>query len=155
MAYRRYREGDTIRITGDRGQHLGNSKCGNVELNNGVEFGVKCVLVRGEDTEGNVVLPRGILANEQTYLDVRCIELVQAVEDKPTYAIESKAVAIKHFFDGPDDCLYVIDDYASKDAIARIWYDPNQVSREVVKEFVENVKAIVIKRKINSYKKET
>ena len=152
MAYRRLRKGDTIRVTGDRGHHLFNSEFGNVELNNGIELGVECVLVRGEDINGTVVIPRGILANDQVYLDARCIELVQAVEDKPT-AVEAKTVTVKYIYDGPDDHLCVIDDFASKKAIARIWYDPYQVPMEVVKAFVEDIKTIVTKRKINNSKK--
>lgn len=148
MNYREYQAGDTIRVTDCQGRLF--AAHGNRKLNNGVKLGVECVLVGGEDEEHDVKLPSGILYDGDVYISVACIELVQAVEDKPTYAIESKAVAIKHFVDGPDDCLYVIDDYESKDAIARIWYDPHQVPREVVKVFVENIKDIVIKRKINS-----
>ena len=151
MAYRKCRKGDTIRITGDRGQHLFNSE-GNVELKYGVNLGIECVLVGGEDTVGNVEIPRGILANDQVYLDARCIELVQAVEDKPTAAVEDKAPTVTHMVDGPDDCLYIIDDSESKDSIARIWYDPTQVPRKVVKAFVEDIKAIIVKRKTKNSK---
>lgn len=145
MGYRRYRKGDTIRITGDRGQWLGNSPWGNVELNKGVELGVECVLVEGEDTEGNVILPRGILANEHVYLDTRCIELVQAVEDK--------AVVLERIDDGPNSQFYIIDDPTLKHAIARIWFDPDKVPDEVVKAFAEAIKALYDKKPIITKKK--
>lgn len=143
--YRRYKEGDTIRITGDCGQHLFNSEFGNVELNNGIELGVECVLVRGEYNNADVVIPRGILANDQVYLDARCIELVQAVEDKP--------VVLDHINNGPDSQLYIIDDPTSRYSIARIWFDPSKVPGEFVKEFAEDIKAFCDK-KTNKQKKE-
>ena len=149
MDYRKYKKGDTIRVTGDRGQHLFNIEYGNIELNNGVELGVECVLVRGEDNEGTVRIPRGILANGQTYLDARCIELVKAVEDKPP-VVEDNTPTVKHFIEGPDDHLYIVDDPKSKFAIARVWHDPRKVPMRVVKAFVEYIKDIVTKRKQNN-----
>lgn len=145
IAYRRYKGGDTIRITGDRGQYLFNSEVGNVELNNGIDLGVECVLVRGEDTVGNVEIPRGILANDHVYLDARCIELVQAVEDKP--------VVLDHINNGPNSQLYIIDDPTSRYSIARIWFDPSKVPGEFVKVFAEDIKAFCDK-KTNNQKKE-
>lgn len=145
IGYRRYKEGDTIRITGDRGQYLFDSEVGNVELNNGIDLGVECVLVRGEDTVGNVEIPRGILANGQVYLDARCIELVQAVEDKP--------VVLDHINNGPNSQLYIIDDPTSRYSIARIWFDPSKVPGEFVKTFAEDIKAFCDK-KTNNQKKE-
>lgn len=144
IAYRRYRKGDTISVTGCLG-FLFNSD-GNVELNTGVELGVKCVLIDGEDM-GDVKLPSGILAKDQPYLSTKCIELVQAVEDKPPVVNEP---AVKHFIEGPDDHLYVINDSKSKSEIASIWYNPRKVPMGVVKAFVENIKDIVTKRKPNN-----
>lgn len=140
IAYRRYRQGDTIRITGDRGQQLFNIECGNIELNKDVELGVECVLIRGEDTEGTVRIPRGILANEQTYLDARCIELVQAVEDK--------TAVLERIDDGPNSQLYTVDEPSSAYAIARIWFNPEKVPEEVVKAFAEAIKALYDKKPI-------
>ena len=145
IGYRRYKEGDTIRITGDSGQHLFNIECGNIELNKGIELGVECVVVRGEDINGTVVIPRGILSNDQVYLDARCIELVQAVEDKP--------VVLDHINNGPDSQLYIIDDPTSRYSIARIWFDPSKVPGEFVKAFAEDIKAFCDK-KTNNQKKE-
>ena len=145
IGYRRYKEGDTIRITGDSGQHLFNIECGNIELNKGIELGVECVVVRGEDINGTVVIPRGILSNDQVYLDVRCIELVQAVEAKP--------VVLDHINNGPDSQLYIIDDPTSRYSIARIWFDPSKVPGEFVKAFAEDIKAFCDK-KTNNQKKE-
>lgn len=144
IAYRRYRKGDTISVTGCLG-YLFNGG-GNVELNNGVELGVECVLIEGEDM-GDVKLPSGILANGQPYISTKCIELVQAVEDKPPVV---NVPTVKHIDEGPDSHLYIVDDATSKFAIARIWYDPHKVPKGVVKTFVENIKDIVTKRKTNN-----
>jgi hypothetical protein len=76
MKYRKYKEGDTIRITGEK---LFNSE-GNVELKYGITL-VECVLVAGEDDAGDVRIPFDILKG-QIYISKHCIELVQAVEDK-------------------------------------------------------------------------
>lgn len=76
MKRRKYKEGDTIRITGER---LFNSS-GNVELKDGIKL-VECVLVKGEDDEGDVRIPYDILKCN-IWISNRCIELVQAVEDK-------------------------------------------------------------------------
>lgn len=76
MKRRKYKEGDTIRITGE---NLFNS-AGNVELKYGITL-VECVLVKGEDDAGDVRIPFDILKG-QIYISVRCIELVQSVEDK-------------------------------------------------------------------------
>lgn len=145
IAYRRYREGDTIRITGDSIQRLFNSEVGNIELNNGIDLGVECVLIRGEYTNGDVVIPRGILANEQVYLDARCIELVQAVEDKP--------VVLERIDDGPTSRVYTIDDPSARNSIARIWFDPSKVPDEFVKAFAEDIKAFCDKKTNNSKNK--
>lgn len=76
MKRRKYKEGDTIRITGEK---LFNS-AGTVELKYGITL-VECVLVKGEDDEGDVRIPFDILKG-QIHISARCIELVQAVEDK-------------------------------------------------------------------------
>lgn len=76
MKHRKYKEGDTIRITGER---LFNS-AGNVELKYGITL-VECVLVKGEDDAGDVRIPFDILKG-QIYISARCIELVQSIEDK-------------------------------------------------------------------------
>lgn len=142
IAYRRYRKGDTISVTGCLGCLFNDG--GNVRLNNGVELGVECVLIDGEDM-GDVKLPSGILADDQSYLSTKCIELVQAIEDKPPV---ENVPEVKHFIEGPDDHLYVVNDSKSKFAIARIWYNPRKVPMGVVKSFVENIKDIVTKRLI-------
>lgn len=143
IAYHRYKAGDTVRVTGCQGELF--NAGGNVELNNGVELGVECVLIDGEDNEGDVKLPRGILANNQPYLSARCIELVQSVEDKPA--------VLERIDDGPNSQLYTIDDASSKYSIARIWFDPDKVPAKFVKAFAEDIKAFCDK-KINNSKKE-
>jgi uncharacterized protein YunC (DUF1805 family) len=67
MKYRRYKEGDTVRITGDEKEKLFNS-CGNLELENGIKLGIECVLVKGIDTDGDVRLSSGILAAGHIYI---------------------------------------------------------------------------------------
>lgn len=88
MSYREYKEGDTVRVTGCQGRLFCNYS--SRRLNSGVSLGVECVLVGGEDPYHVVRLPRGILADDNTYLSVACIELVQAVEDKISSDIEKK-----------------------------------------------------------------
>lgn len=80
--YRRRRKGDIIRITGKHGK-LSNSCFGNVELNDGVELGVECVVVTGENDVGDVRIPLGILKNHM-YISAKCTELVKAVEESET-----------------------------------------------------------------------
>ena len=144
MSYREYMEGDTVRVTGCQGRLFG--ACGDRKLNNGVKLGVECVLVKGEDEEHDVVLPAGILAGDNIYLSVACIELVQAVEDK--------TAVVEHIDVGPDNRLFSVNDPESQQAIAQIWYDTDRLPEEVAKAFAETIKAaydsIVIKRKINS-----
>lgn len=144
IAHRYYRKGDTISVTGCLGFLF--NRDANVRLNDGVELGVECVLTDSEDM-GDVELPSGILANGYRHISTKCIELVQAVEDKPPV---ENVPEVKHFIEGPDDHLYVINDAKSKFAMARIWYDPRKVPTGVVKSFVENVKDIVTKRKTNN-----
>ena len=76
MKRRKYKEGDTIRITGER---LFNSS-GGVDLKDGIKL-VECVLVKGEDEAGDVRIPFDILKGN-IWISNRCIELVQSVEDK-------------------------------------------------------------------------
>lgn len=132
IAYRKYKEGDTVRVTGEHEKLF--SSCSNLELENGVKLGVECVLVRGEDADGEVRLPSGILNDNRVYISAKCVELVQAVEDK--------TATISHINAGSNSQLYIIDDSMSKYSIARIWYDPDKLSGEVIKAFAESIKAI-------------
>ena len=132
IGYRKYKERDTVRVTGEQGRLF--SSCGNLELENGIKLGVECILVKGEDADGDVRLPKGILDDNHVYISAKCIELVQAVEDK--------TATISHIGACSNSQLYIIDDSMSKYAIARIWYDPDKVSGEVVKAFAEAIKAI-------------
>ena len=149
IAYREYRAGDTIRVTGCQGRLFG--ACGARKLKNGVELGVECVLVEGEDAEHDVKLPRGILADDNIYLSVACIELVQAVEDK--------TAVVEHIDVGPDNRLFSVSDPESQQAIAQIWHDTDRLPEEVAKAFAESIKAaydsIVIKRKLIDKKERT
>ena len=72
---------------------------------------------------------------------IRCIELVQAVENKP--------VVLKRIDNGPDSQLYIIDDPTSRYSIARIWFDPSKVPGEFVKAFTEDIKAFCDKKTNN------
>ena len=144
MDYREYQEGDTIRVTGCQGRLF--SACADRKLKNGVKLGVECVLVRGEDDVHDVCLPEGILAGDDVYLSVACIELVHAVEYKTS--------AIKHSDDGRDCQLFSVCDPEARRLIAQIWYDTARLPKEVAKAFAEAIKAaydnIVTKRKPNS-----
>lgn len=80
--YRKRRKGDIIRITGEHGK-LFNSCFGNVELNDGVELGVECVVVTSEDDVGDVRIPLDILKGHM-YISAKCTELVKAVEESET-----------------------------------------------------------------------
>lgn len=146
MNYREYQAGDTIRVTGCQGRLF--CCCGPRTLNKGVEFGVECVLVKGEDYECDVQLPDGILSNNDNYISVACIELVQAVEDKPKEAI------LKHTNAGKYCRLYTVNTSDGARKIAQIWYDSDQLPEEVAKKFAEAIKAaydnIVADRKTNS-----
>lgn len=86
--FRNYKEKDTIRVVGDQGRLFNN--CSNLELEKGLKLGVECVLIKGTDSEGDVMLPRGILANDQRYLSTKCIELVQSVEEKTHFTFDVK-----------------------------------------------------------------
>lgn len=144
MNYREYKEGDTIRVTGCQGRLFG--ACGLRELNKGVKLGVECVLVSGEDAECDVQLPDGILSNNDTYISVACIELVQAVEEK--------IAVVKHIDDGPDSKLFSVRDPSAQRLVAQVWYDTDRLPEEVAKAFAEAIKAtydsIVTNRKTNS-----
>lgn len=146
MNYREYKEGDTVRIIGCQGRLF--STFGKKRLNGEIALGVECVLIGGENERNDVKLPRGILANDQTDLSLACIELVHAVEDKPSSAIE-------RFNISPDYQSFRIIDPASQSAIAQIWHGKNRMPEEVAKAFIEDIKSaydnIVTQRKnINS-----
>lgn len=133
MNYREYQAGDTIRVTGCQGRMF--AAHGNRKLNNGVKLGVECVLVGGEDEEHDVKLPRGILYDGDVYISVACIELVQAVEDKPKEAI------LNHTNAGKYCRLYTVNTPDNKYKIAQIWYESDQLPGEVAKKFAEAIKA--------------
>ena len=145
MKYREYKEGDTIRVTGCQGRLF--SGCGNTELNNGVKLGVECVLVEGEDAEHDVKLPKGILFDDDVYISVACIELVQAVEDKPKEAI------LEHIDSGERCRLYRVSTSDGVYEIAKIWYD--NLPQDVAEKFAEAIKAAYDSIVINRKKKHT
>lgn len=149
MNYREYRTGDTIRVTGCQGRLFCSDS--NRELNSDVSLGIECELIGSEDSRHDVRLPRGILTNDQTYLSVACIELVQAAEDKLSSAIEQ-------FIISPDYQSFRITDPATQSDIAQIWYGRNRMPEEVAKAFIENIKDsyddIITKRKTMNSKKE-
>lgn len=144
MDYREYKEGDTVRVTGCQGRLFG--ACGLRTLNKGVELGVECVLVKGEDAECDVELPSGILSGDDVYISVACIELVQAVEYKTS--------EIKHSDNGRDCQLFSVHDPEARRLVTHIWYDTDRLPKEVAKAFAEAIKAtydsIVTNRKTNN-----
>ena len=132
MKYRKYKAGDTIRITGEQGKLFNSQRT--LELENGVELGVECVLVKGLDAEGDVKLSSGILANGNIYISARCIELVQAVEDKTLADIEHEII-------NPGYHLLKVRDPKSRQLVAHICYGLNHLPKEVAKAFAESIKA--------------
>ena len=131
MDYREYREGDTIRVTGCQGRLFAST--GGRKLAEGVSLGVECVLKAGEDADFDVMLPEGILDYDKVYINVACIALVQAVEDKTS--------AIKHSDDGRDCQLFSVQAPDAHRLVAQIWYDTDRLPKEVAKAFAEAIKA--------------
>ena len=131
MNYRKYKEGDTVRITGCQGRLFSNF--GDLSLNSGVSLGVECVLIGSEDDQHDVRLPRGILAKGQSFISFACIELVHAVEDKPSSAIERVIIS-------PNYQSFRITDPVSQIDVAQIWYGANRMPEEVAKMFIEDIK---------------
>lgn len=132
MDYREYKEGDTVRVTGCQGRLFG--ACGLRTLNKGVELGVECVLVKGEDAECDVELPSGILSGDDVYISVACIELVKAAEEK--------ASIIEHMDVGSNNQLFNVRDPVAQQLVAQIWYDADRLPKEVAKAFAEVIKAV-------------
>lgn len=129
--YREYKEGDTVRVTGCQGRLF--SSCGKTRLNDGVELGVECVLVRSEDGDSDVTLPDDILADGHTFISVACIELVEAVEDK------QKGAILGHIDWGEHSQLYTVNTPDNEYAIAKIWYD--HLPKDVAEKFAHAIKA--------------
>ena len=135
MKYREYRAGDTISVTGCQGRLF--RGCSGRKLAPGVPLGVECVLESDEDSDFTVRLPKGILQDSYRYISVACIELVQAVEDKTT-AVEDKTAVLAHIHASR---LFRAEEPESPQAIAKIWYDSEQLPKEVAKAFAESIKA--------------
>lgn len=91
------------------------------------------MLTGGEDDQHDVRLPKGILAKGQTFISFACIELVHAVEDKPSSAIERVIIS-------PNYQSFRITDPVSQIDIAQIWYGTNRMPEEVAKLFIEDIK---------------
>lgn len=129
--YREYKEGDTVRVTGCQGRLF--SSCGKRQLNDGVKLGVECVLVGSEDNQSDVRLPDGILVGGFEYISVACIELVEAVEDKPKGAI------LEHIDMGKHCQLYRVNTPDDVYSIAKIWYE--HLPKDVAEKFAHAIKA--------------
>lgn len=130
--YREYKEGDTVKVTGYQGRLFGS--CGRKTLNGGLQFGVECVLARGEDDECDVRLPEGILSDGDCYISVACIELVKAVEETP---VEEKPAIIEH----KENCsVFVVNSGDNNRWLAKIWYDGG-VPKEVAEACANIIKA--------------
>lgn len=125
--YRKYKKGDTIRVTGFQGRLFGS--CCKKKLADGVELGVECVLTKGEDDEHDVLLPEGILANGAGFLSVACIELVTPVEET--------VATIEH----NEECsVFNVCNADDTRCVARIWYDGG-LPKEVAEKFAKDIKA--------------
>lgn len=79
---RPYKKGDTVRIVGvsDR---LFSRACTDIRLEDGKGLGCEVVIEGDEDSDRDVFLPSGVLEYGVNYINAACIELVEAVEDKP------------------------------------------------------------------------
>lgn len=127
-SYRKYKEGDTIRVTGFDGRLF--SSCGKRSLADGVEFGVEFVLQSGEDDDYDVILPEGILAHGNTFISVACIELVKPVEE------QKKKPAIIEDMEEYD--LFTVSNGEDTIYLAKIWYD--NMPKEIAEDFAQKVK---------------
>lgn len=129
--YRKYKEGDTVRVTGFQGRLFGST--GEKKLAEGVSLGVECVLKRGEDEDFDVRLPDGILADGSEFISVACIELVEAVEDK------QKGAILEHIDRGKHCQLYKVNTPDDEYMIAQIWYE--HLPKDVAEKFAHAIKA--------------
>ena len=130
MDYREYKEGDTIRVTGCQGRLF--SRGGDKKLNDGVELGVECVIVSGEDYDHDVRLPEGILADDDIFISVACIELVTPVEEKP-----KEPATIEHI---EDSSIFIVHNGRNTKWLAKIWYDGG-LPKEVAEACANVIKA--------------
>lgn len=129
--YRKYKEGDTVRVTGFQGRLFAST--GEKKLAEGFSLGVECVLKRGEDGDFDVRLPEGILAYDNEYISVACIELVEAVEDK------QKGAILKHIDRDEHHLLYKVNTPDDEYVIAQIWY--SHLPQDVAEKFAHAIKA--------------
>lgn len=115
-------KGDTVRVTGCHGRlfsALGSKR----ELADGVELGVECVLISGEDDTLDVELPKGILADGNHYIHISCVELVKKGERKATIEVIDKYSVIN------------VADSNGTHYLAKIWYEdiPQGVAESVAR----------------------
>lgn len=129
--YRKYKKGDTVRITGFQGRLFGST--GERKLAEGVSLGVECVLNGGEDDDFDVKLPEGILVYDKEFISVACIELVEAVEDK------QKGAILEHIDWGEHCQLYTVNTPDDEYSIAKIWY--YHLPKDVAEKFAHAIKA--------------
>lgn len=127
--YRKYKKGDTVRVTGCQGRLF--ASAGGRKLAEGVSLGVKCVLNGGEDDDFDVELPKGILLADMEYINVACIELVEAVEQK--------GAILEHIDEGKHCQLYKVNTPDDEYKIAQIWYD--HLPKDVAEKFAHAIKA--------------
>lgn len=120
-------KGDTVRVTGCHGMLFDhNSK--KLELADGVALGVECVLMRGQDSELEVELPDGILADDRVYIHMACVELQKKGEPKPA--------TIEH---DPKYEIFVVHDGAKEHFLSKIWYE--YIPKEVAENCAKLIKA--------------
>lgn len=119
-------KGDTVRITGCRGR-LFSGHGAERKLADGIELGVECVLITGEDDDLEIQLPKGILADGKQYIHMACAELVKKSEYK--FAI------ITH---DPNCKIFEVRDGANEHFMAKIQYEyiPKEVA-EVCADFIK------------------
>lgn len=118
--------GDTVRITGCHGRLFSGSGIER-KLAAGVELGVECVLLSGEDADLDVGLPAGILANGMRYIHMACVELVKTRESKPATIVHTPKYKIFEVLDGAD-----------KRFLSKIWYE--SIPKEVAEKYSKAIK---------------
>lgn len=126
--YRKYKKGDTVRVTGFQGRLFANGY--KRTLLAGVEFGVECVLTKGEDEGGDVQVQAGIIHEGEEYISVACIELVNPVEEN--------AARIEH---AEHYSLFIVHSADETQFVAKIWYDGG-LPKEAAEKFANDIKAV-------------
>ena len=116
-------KGDTVRVTGCHGL-LFDCDGEKLELADGVELGVECILATSQDEDLEVGLPAGILDYHKVYIHMACVELVKKGKPKPATIEHKPSCELLRVYAGAD----------SERLLAEIWYAyiPKEVAEKCV-----------------------